>query len=111
VTAYSNSWSQVYKLAKGKVRTNSIMNTLRKLDGTETSSILETMKIMLDHLITDDREEEETYYHKNIRKMIEEPIQTCDDSEFTQREIKQMIESFNSKKAWGIDGITSGIFL
>ena len=46
------------------------------------------MNIMLDHLITDDREE--TYYHKT-RKIIEEPIQTCDDSEFTQGEIKQMI--------------------
>jgi len=41
------------------------MTTLQKLDGTETSSMLETMNIMLDHLITDDREEEEeTYYHK-----------------------------------------------
>jgi hypothetical protein len=31
--------------------------------------------------------------------------------EFTQGEIKQKIGSFNSKKAPGIDGITSGIFL
>jgi len=43
--------------------------------------------------------------------MIEEPIQTCEDSEFTQGEIKQTIESFNDQKAPGIDGITSGIFL
>jgi hypothetical protein len=66
---------------------------------------------MLDHLITVDREEEETCYHKNIRKMFEEPIQTCDDIEFTQGEIKQTIESFNGKKAPGLDGITSGIYL
>jgi len=43
--------------------------------------------------------------------MIEEPIQTSDDKEFTQGEIKQTIESFNGKKGPGIDGITSGIFL
>ena len=43
--------------------------------------------------------------------MIEEPIQTCDDSEITQGEIKQTTESFNGKKAPGIDGITSAIFL
>ena len=60
---------------------------------------------MLDHLITVDREEEEAYYHKNIRKMIEEPIQTCDDIEFTQGEIKQTIKSFNGMKAPGLDGI------
>jgi hypothetical protein len=111
VPASSNPWSQVYKLATGKVRSNSIMTTLWKPDGSETSSILETMNIMLDHLITEDGEEEETHYHKNIRKMIEEPINTCDDTEFTQGEIKQTIESSNDKKASGIDGITSGIFL
>jgi hypothetical protein len=58
VTACSNPWSQVYKLATGKVRGNDIMTTLRKPDGSETSSILETINIMLDHLITDGREEE-----------------------------------------------------
>jgi phosphatidate phosphatase PAH1 len=84
VTSSSIPWSQVYKLAKVKVRSNTLMTTLRKPDGTEISSILETMNIMLVHLITVDREEEETYYHKNIRKMIEEPIQTCDDIDFTQ---------------------------
>jgi hypothetical protein len=110
VTASSNPWSQVYKLATGKVRSNSIMTTLRKSDGSETSSIPETINIMLDHFITDDREEE-TYYHKNIRKMIKEPIQTVDDTEFTQVEIKQTVESSNGKKAPGLDGITSGIFL
>jgi len=41
---------------------------------------------MLDHLITDDREEE-NQHHKKIRKMIEETIYTRDDAEFTQGEI------------------------
>jgi len=31
--------------------------------------------------------------------MIEEPIYTRDESEFTQEEIKQTLESFNRKKA------------
>ena len=57
------------------------MATLRKSDGTETSNILETLGLMLEHLSTRDREEEETYYQKNIRKMIEKPIQTSDDTE------------------------------
>jgi hypothetical protein len=111
VTSSTNPWSEVYKLIIVKVRNNSIMTTLWKPDGTETSSILETINTMLDHLITDDIEEEETHYHKNIRKMIEEPIYTCNDTEFTQGEIKQMIECFNDKKAPGMDGITSGIYL
>ena len=66
---------------------------------------------MANHLIPDDIEEEESYYHKQIRKMVEEPIDTRDDKEFTKGELKQMIESFNGKKAPGIDGITRGIYL
>jgi hypothetical protein len=66
---------------------------------------------MLDRLITDDIEEEEISNHKNIRKTIEDPIHTCDDTEFIQGEIKQTIETFNSKKSSEIDRITSEIFL
>ena len=54
MTSSSNPWSQVYKLATGKESSYSIMTTLKEPDGTETSSILETMN-MLDRLITVDR--------------------------------------------------------
>jgi coproporphyrinogen III oxidase-like Fe-S oxidoreductase len=50
-TSSSNPWSQVYKLATGKPRTSSVMTTLRKPDGTETSSLQETMNIMLDNTV------------------------------------------------------------
>ena len=111
VTSSVNPWSQVYKLAAGKVRNNTIMTTLRKPDGSESTNIQDTIKTMMNHFIPEDIEEEESYYHKQIRKMVEEPIDTRDDIEFTQGEIKQTIESFNGKKAPGIDGITSGIYL
>ena len=84
--------------------------TLRNPDGSETSSIQETTKVVLDHIFTEDREEE-TLHHKNIRKTIEEPVCTNDDLEFSREEIKHTIESFNDKKAPGIDGITGGIYL
>ena len=84
--------------------------TLRNPDGSETSSIQETTKVVLDHIFTEDREEE-TLHHKNIRKTIEEPICTSNDLEFCREEIKHTIESFNDKKAPGIDGITGGIYL
>jgi len=40
-------------------------------------------------------------------KIIAEPIYTSDDTEFTQRELKQKIECFNRKKVPRMDGITS----
>jgi hypothetical protein len=56
VAASTNPWSQVYKLAAGKTRANNIMNTLRKPDGSETSSIQETMEVMLEYHFTEDIE-------------------------------------------------------
>ena len=109
VEASTNPWSQVYKLAAGKTRANNIMTTLRKPDGSETSSIQETMNVLLDQLFTEDRED--TLHHKLIRKNIEEPIGTSDDLDFSREEIQHTIESFSDKKAPGIDGITGGIYL
>jgi hypothetical protein len=86
VTASINPWSQVYKLAARKTHANSIMTTLRKPGGLETSSIQETMKVMLEYNFPKDREEEETQDRKNIRK-CEEPINTSEDVEFTREEM------------------------
>jgi hypothetical protein len=41
------------------------------------------MEVMLEYHFTEDREEEETQHHKNIRKTIEEPISTSEDAEFS----------------------------
>jgi hypothetical protein len=41
VAASTNPWSQVHKLTAGKTPANSIMTTLRKPDGSETSNIQE----------------------------------------------------------------------
>jgi len=88
VEASINPWSQVYKLAAGKTRANSIMTTLRKPDGSETTSIQETMNTLLDYLYTEDREEE-TLHHKTLRMNLEETINTSEDEEFSREEIKQ----------------------
>jgi hypothetical protein len=73
------------------------MTTLRKEEGSETTSIKDTMKIMLEYLFAEVREEE-TLYHKNISKYIEEPLNTRDDVAFSRDEIKQTIDSFNQRK-------------
>ena len=109
VAAYMNPWSQVYKLAAGKTRTRSIMTTIRKPDGTGTTSLHETVNVFLDYLLTEDSEED-NLHHKNIRKSIKEQVRTKEDVEFTQQEIRNTIENFNHKKAPGLDGITGGIY-
>jgi hypothetical protein len=109
IAASVNPWSQVYKLAAGKSREGNKMTTIKKPDRTETTSLYETINVILDHLFTEDSGEE-NLHHKSIRKAIEEPIHTEDDAEFTQEEIKNTIDSFNHKKAPSLDGITGRIY-
>jgi hypothetical protein len=66
VEASINPWSQAYKLAAGKTRANSIIITLRKPDGSETMSIQDTMKVMLEYLFAEGREEEETLHQETL---------------------------------------------
>jgi len=61
VTASTNRWSQVYKLASGKIRTNSIMTTLTKPDESETTCIQETMQVMFDYIFKEDSVEKNSH--------------------------------------------------
>jgi hypothetical protein len=85
------------------------MTTLTRPDGSKTTSIQETVEIMLDCVCKEDSEEENS--HKTPVKTIEEPIRTSDDVQFCREQIKQTIESSNYKKAHAIGGITGGIYL
>jgi hypothetical protein len=85
------------------------MTTLQKPDGSKTANIIETMKFMIEQLIPEDNTQDETEHHTNIRRLTGQPIETTDDREFTQNEIRQIIESFNPRKALGPDVITSEI--
>jgi hypothetical protein len=71
------------------------LTTLQKPDETLTTDINETVTYMLHYLITKDEEDNDSYYHKTIRTLTEQTIQTADDREFTPEEIGNAIESIN----------------
>ena len=51
MTASTNPWSQVYKLASRKIPPKSIMTTLTKPDASEATSIQETLEVLLDYFV------------------------------------------------------------
>jgi len=73
VTASTNPWSQVYKLAAGKIRSKITITTLTKQDGSETRNRKETMEVLLDYLFEEDNTEE-NQYQKQIRKTVGQSI-------------------------------------
>jgi len=62
---------------------------------------------MMEQLIPKDNLQDDTDHHKTTRGLTKKPINTADDKEFTQDEVRQVMEGFKSKKAPGPDGITS----
>ena len=86
------------------------MSTLQKTNGTHTDGLLETLQCVLEYLAPKDDKSEETEYHKQIRRLIEELMDT-EEKDFTEEEIRQTIQSIDYKKATAEDGITSKILL
>ena len=72
VAASVNPLSQVYKLAAGKTRECSKMTTIRKPDGTQTTSLHETANVNLEYLFTKDNGEDNLHY-KNIKRPLRNP--------------------------------------
>lgn len=111
LTPSNSPWNAVYRLATGKTRGTPQLTTLRKPDGTATLDLKETMNCMLDHFVPEDKETEDTEYHNIVRKRNSSYITAQNDKEFTQRELKDILERMDPRKTPGEDGITSKILL
>lgn len=109
ITDNTNPWNAVYKLASGNIRKNCTLSTLKRRDGTYTTGLVDTMNYMFDHFTPEDDEKTDSEHHKNIRNKTLIPPNTDDDRPFTSVEIREIIENMNSKKAPGMDGVTSDI--
>ena len=110
VTTAANPWNEIYKLAAGKRSHHSLFTSLRKPDGSLTIDMDETVTLMLKHFTPEDNALDDSEFHKQIRVQSQGAVNTPDDREFTLAEIRNVVESMNSKKAPGEDGITGEIF-
>jgi len=75
-----------------------MLTMLQKPDGSKTTNMTETLKFMLEQVIPEDNAQDDTD-HQNVRKLIEQPIETTDDKEFTQDEIRQIIEGLKTQES------------
>ena len=108
-TSPTNQWNRIYKIASGKTRQKAIMTTLQKQDGTITADMVETLTVTLERLILEDNIQNDTENHRAIRSLVEQPTDTPDDENFTQDEVRQVVEEFKPRKAQRPNGITNEI--
>jgi hypothetical protein len=106
-TSPLNPWNEVYKLPFNKPRSETIITTLQKPDGVDTESTEETLQLILDQLSPEDNPQDDTNRHKQGRKQTEQSLNTLNDTEFTQEEVRQVIDGLKQEKAPGPNGITN----
>jgi hypothetical protein len=49
----------------------------------------EMLNLMMEQMISEDNPQDDIDHHKEIRRQTEQPIDTTDDKEFTQDEVRQ----------------------
>jgi hypothetical protein len=65
---------------------------------------------MMETFAPKDNDLDNNDYHKAVQTLVEQPVNTEDDREFTKEELGNTIASMNNNKAPGTDGITGNIY-
>ena len=64
------------------------MTTLQKPDGKIRADMRETITVTLEQLILEGNTLDDTEYHREMRRIAEQPTDTPDDKDFTQDEVR-----------------------
>ena len=62
--------------------------TFQKPDGTRTERKEDTLRFLLDQLTPEDKPQDDTDHHKEVRRQVEQTINTPNDEEFTQETLE-----------------------
>jgi hypothetical protein len=110
LTSATNPWSAIYKRAAGKMHRAANITTLRQHDGSHTTHLQNTLRIMVHKFAPDDNPEDDEEIYRQTKAMTREPIDTEDDVEFTTQEVKNAVQDLGDKMAPGGDGIPNEVW-
>lgn len=102
-------WGKVYKIVSGKIKKETLLVCLEKQDGTFTETIEETLRVMVEGLLPDDKEDEDTEAQKEIRRQANEDSTGENENEFTEEELIWAVKQMKDRRAPGYDGIKSEV--
>ena len=109
MTAASNPWNGIYKIAAGRRKQTAPITTLRQQEGKLTANLEETLRYMIQQLSPEDNSDNDNATHKQLQAATQEPIDTADDKELSVQEVKNVVTSIGGKKAPGEGGIPSEV--
>ncbi|GBM81847.1 Retrovirus-related Pol polyprotein from type-1 retrotransposable element R1 [Araneus ventricosus] len=105
----SNPFSLPYKLATNKLKKPLVLSNVKRPDGTPTTTLKETVEVIVKTLFPKDEINSETTMHKTTRECVNSYKNDKLDPEFTNQEIMSVIKIMARRKAPGLDNITTEI--
>ncbi|XP_047100002.1 uncharacterized protein LOC124717244 [Schistocerca piceifrons] len=106
----ADPWSTPYKIAASKVRSPTVLSTLRKIDGSHTRDWQESAELLMSTLLPDDSSEDENEEQGNLRRQLHEVYaEETPVAPFTEREVTDAILELRRKKATGHDGLAAEV--
>ncbi|GBM31522.1 Putative protein in type-1 retrotransposable element R1DM [Araneus ventricosus] len=102
----NNAFDLPYKIVAGKIRKQTVLQSVKNSNGQFTNTIEETIQTIVQALFPTDDSTQETYVQRKKRETVNTYSSTILDKQFTKQEITYAISTLKKKKAPGIDGIS-----
>ncbi|GBN75335.1 Putative protein in type-1 retrotransposable element R1DM, partial [Araneus ventricosus] len=102
----NNAFDLPYKIAAGKIRKQTVLQSVKTSNGQFTNTIEETIQTIVQALFPTDDSTQETHVQRKKRETVNTYSSTILDKQFTKQEITYAISTMKKKKAPGIDGIS-----
>lgn len=103
-------WDGIYRVIASTSKAH--QDELLLKDGKVLDPV-ESVKLLAEVFFPDDKKEDDTLEHEEVRRKADSPVTNCTDAQldppFTEAELKHAMLSFAPKKAPGPDGLTADI--
>lgn len=108
-TAKTSPWSLPYKLAAGKISRAAVLASVKRNDGSDTTSEADTINEIVSALFHSDTGTNDSTEHAEMRNVASCYSNTDLDIDFTETEVGSVIKRMANRKAPGLDGVTKEI--
>lgn len=105
----NDPWGKAYKIVMERTKTETILTSMRKEDGSFTATVDETLEWILQGLLPDDRPEDDTEEQSSVRDQMEVASEGPEEPEFTEGELDRAVSQMKNGRAPGLDGVKAEI--
>ncbi|KAG8312249.1 hypothetical protein J6590_108363 [Homalodisca vitripennis] len=98
-------WGKAYRIMMERSKKETTLVSMKKEDGSFTTTIEETLRVILQGLLPDDNQDEDTNDQITVRAEMELVSEGLEEPEFSEEELDAAVKQMKNRKAPGHDGV------